>query len=136
MLTFWYINHKKIKGKECVHVTIICTSWLQTNYRYCMTENNNKICVLLLLFNLITKCELFLMFTKINYIFLCERINYCFTQVWCYNAHFQPYIDILLIYTQETLQFNFLLSKPWIKLFDLREINPWIRAMVDMAQPK
>jgi hypothetical protein len=61
---------------------------------------------------------------KINYIFLCERINYCFTQVWCYNALFHPYIDILLIYTQETLQFNFLLSKPWIKLFDFREINP------------
>jgi len=20
-LTFWYINHKKIKGKECIHVT-------------------------------------------------------------------------------------------------------------------
>jgi hypothetical protein len=23
LLTFWYINHKKIKGKECIHVTII-----------------------------------------------------------------------------------------------------------------
>jgi len=22
LLTFWYINHKKIKGKECIHVTI------------------------------------------------------------------------------------------------------------------
>ena len=22
-LTFWYINHKKIKGKECVYVTTI-----------------------------------------------------------------------------------------------------------------
>jgi len=21
LLTFWYINHKKIKGKECTHVT-------------------------------------------------------------------------------------------------------------------
>jgi len=22
LLKFWYINHKKIKGKECIHVTI------------------------------------------------------------------------------------------------------------------
>ena len=22
LLSFWYINHKKIKGKECIHVTI------------------------------------------------------------------------------------------------------------------
>ena len=23
LLTFWYINHKKIKGKECIHVTSV-----------------------------------------------------------------------------------------------------------------
>ena len=28
LLTFWYINHKKIKGKECIHVTIFINAHL------------------------------------------------------------------------------------------------------------
>ena len=27
LLTFWYINHKKIKGKECIHVTNIMVKY-------------------------------------------------------------------------------------------------------------
>jgi len=30
MLTFWYINHKKIKRKECIHVTCTVYNYLTT----------------------------------------------------------------------------------------------------------
>ena len=30
LLTFWFINHKKIKGKECIHVTIHSSELLLT----------------------------------------------------------------------------------------------------------